>query len=364
MFGDARRLNVLSNDRLDLTATFDDDNNWKFDVTSPVVTGKGELNANFDIDTTGKFDFELLNLSAFITGDGATARKWKLKASSIPSLRLKTKTLVWRDWNLSNVAFETDHHSRGMVINNISINDPHLQVTGKGSWLRRSWRLDEETTLSFKLSSENMGDALQHLGYSRYVDQSKAQAELHWKWPGAPYRFSWGSLTGNTSVEFENGIVSNINPGTGGRFLGLFNLLHLPKRLSLDFEDVYKKGFVFDSIKGTYIFGGGDAVTQDTEITASAADLTMMGRIGVEDQDYDLIAIVRPHSSVATLAGGTLIAGPTIGVGLMLLQEIFEIDLIGKDIHSIKGSWSNPVVKSMSSDSDKEEPEDLFDDFE
>jgi uncharacterized protein (TIGR02099 family) len=364
MLGDVRRLNVTSTDRLDLTATFDDDNNWQFDVSSPVITGKGELNANFDVDTTGKFDLEFLNLSAFMTGDGATARKWKLKASSIPSLRLKTKTLVWHDWSLSNVGFETDHHPRGMVINNISINDPYLQVSGKGSWLRRSWRLDEETTLSFKLSSENMGDALQHLGYSRYVDKSKAKAELNWQWPGAPYRFSWGSLTGNTSVEFENGIVSNIDPGAGGRFLGLFNLLHLPRRLSLDFADVYKKGFVFDSINGTYVFGGGDAVTQDTEITASAADLTMMGRIGVEDQDYDLIAIVRPHSSVATLAGGTLIAGPTIGVGLMLLQEIFEIDLIGKDIHTIKGSWSDPVVKSMSSDSDKEGPEDLFDDFE
>ncbi len=363
MLGDARRLNVISTDRLDLTATFDEDNNWRFDVSSPVVTGKGEINANFDVDSTDRFDLEFLNLSAFVSGEGVTAKKWKLKASNIPSLRLKTKTLVWRDWELSNVGFETDHHTRGMVINNISINDPYLQVTGKGSWLRRSWRLDEETTFSFRLSSQNIGDALQHLGYSRFVDKSKAQAELNWKWPGAPYRFSWGSLTGNTSVEFGNGILSDVDPGAGGRFLGLFNLLHLPKRLSLDFADVYKKGFVFDSIKGTYVFGGGDAVTQDTEIKASAADLTMMGRIGVEDQDYDLIAIVRPHSSVATLAGGTLIGGPTIGVGLMLLQEIFGLELLGKDIHTIKGSWSNPVVKNISSDSDKG-PEDLFDDFE
>ena len=363
MLGDARRLNVTSTDRLDFTATFDEDNNWQFDVSSPVITGNGDLNANFDVDTTGRFDLEFLNLSAFMTGDGTTAKKWKLKASSIPSLRLKAKTLVWHDWRLSNVGFETDHHPRGMVINKISIDDPHLQVTGKGSWLRRSWRLDEETNFSFKLSSQNMGDSLQHLGYSRYIDKSKAQAELNWKWPGAPYMFSWGSITGNTSVEFEEGILSDIEPGAGGRFLGLFNMLHLPKRLSLGFADVYKKGFVFDSIKGTYVFGGGDAITQDTEIKASAADLTMMGRIGVEDQDYDLIAIVSPHSSVATLAGGTLIAGPTIGVGLMVLQEIFGVELLGKDIHTIKGSWNDPVVKNISSDSD-EEPEDLFDDFE
>jgi uncharacterized protein YhdP len=363
MLGAARRLKITSADSLDLTATFDEDNNWQFDVSSPVVTGKGEINANLDVNTTGKFDLELLNLSAFMSGEGTTARKLKLKASNIPSLRLKTKTLVWRDWSLSNVEFETDHHPRGMVINKISINDPHLQVTGKGSWLRRSWRLDEETTLSFKLSSQNIGDALQHLGYSRFVDKSGVQAALNWQWPGAPYRFSWGSLTGNTSVEFEKGVVTNVDPGAGGRFLGLFNLIHLPKRLSLDFADVYKKGFVFDSIKGTYIFGGGDAITQDTEILASAADLTMMGRIGVEDQDYDLVAIVRPHSSVATFAGGTLIAGPTIGVGLAVLQEIFGIDILGKDIHTIKGSWSDPVVKNISSDSDEEEPEDLFDEF-
>ncbi len=363
MLGEARQLTVASADRLDLATTFDEDNNWQFDVTSPVISGNGEINADFDVDTTGKFDLEFLNLSAFMSGDGTTARIWNLKASNIPSLRVKTKTLVWRDWRLRDVKFETDHHPRGMVINNISINDPHLLVSGKGSWLRRSWRLDEETTFSFKLSSPNVGDMLQHLGYSRYVDKSKMQATLHWQWPGAPYKFSWGALSGKMSVDFEEGVVSDIDPGAGGRFLGLFNLLHLPKRLSLDFADVYKKGFVFDSITGTYIFGGGDAVTQDVEIRASAADLTMMGRIGVEDQDYDLVAIVRPHSSVATFAGGTLVAGPTIGLGLVLLQEIFGLDLLGKDIHKIQGPWSDPVVTNISGETE-DESEDLFNDFE
>ena len=362
LLGNARQLDITSANRLDLTATFDDDNNWQFDVSSPVVSGSGEFNANLDVDTTGKFNLAFLNLSAFMSGDGETARIWKLKASNVPSLRLTAKSFVWKDWKLANVEFETEHHSRGMVINKIRINDPNIQVTGKGSWLRRSWRLDEETTFSFKLSSPNIGDALEQLGYSRYVDKSAAQATLHWQWPGAPYRFSWGSLTGNASIDFEKGIVTDVDPGAGGRFLGLFNLLHLPKRLSLDFADVYKKGFVFDSITGTYVFGGGDAVTQDTEILASAADLTMMGRIGVDDQDYDLVAIVMPHSSVATFAGGTLIAGPTIGVGLMVLQEIFGIELLGKDIHTIKGPWGDPVVKNISSDDD-EEAEDLFDEF-
>lgn len=363
MLGDARRLKVTSGDLLNLVATFDQNNIWQFDVKSPVVTGKGEVNARIDVDRTAQLDLDFINLSAFMSGDQASARKWKPKASDIPSLRVKSKALEWKGWNFKNVSFETDRHPRGMVVNNININDAHIQVSGKGSWLRRSWRLDEETTFSFNLTSQNIGDTLQHLGYSRYVDKSKMKATLHWSWPNAPYRFSWETLTGNSSVEFETGAVSDIDPGAGGRFLGLFNLLHLPKRLSLDFADVYKKGFVFDSIKGTYVFGGGDAVTQDTEILASAADLTMMGRIGVTNQDYDLVAIVRPHSSVATFAGGTLVAGPTIGVGLMVLQEIFGLDLLGKDVHTIKGPWNNPVVKNISSET-ADEPEDIFSEFE
>ena len=363
ILGNAHSLNASSANIVNLTATIDEDDNWQFDVSSPVVTGKGKINANLDLDTTSVFNFQFLNLSAFVSADSGSASLWKLKASNIPSLRVKVDDFEWYDWKLSNITFSTDRHPRGMVVNNVEINDPYLQVRGKGSWLRRSWRLDEETTFSFKLSSSNLGDTLQRMGYSRYVDRSGMQATLHWHWPGAPYRFSWESMSGNSSIELDKGIVADIDPGAGGRFLGLFNLLHLPKRLGLDFADVYKKGFVFDSVKGTYVFGSGDAVTQDTEITASAADLTMMGRIGVADQDYDMVTVVRPHSSVATFAGGTLVAGPTIGVGLAILQEIFGLDLFGKDVYTIEGPWANPVVKQLTGDDD-EEPEDLFDEFE
>ena len=363
ILGNAHSLEATSANSVDLRATIDEDENWQFDVASPVATGKGKLNANLDLDTTAVFDFQFLNLTAFMSGDADAGSLWKLKAPNVPSLRFEADAFEWNDWKLANVSFSTDRHPRGMVVNSIKINDPHLQVNGKGSWLRRSWRLDEETTFSFELSSSNLGDTLQELGYSRYVDRSKMQATLHWHWPGAPYKFNWESLSGTSSVELEEGIITDIDPGTGGRFLGLFNLLHLPKRLGLDFADVYKKGFVFDSVKGTYVFGSGDAVTQDTEITASAADLTMMGRIGVADQDYDLVTVVRPHSSVATFAGGTLVGGPTLGVGLAILQEIFGLDLLGKDVYTIEGPWANPVVRQLTSDGE-EETEDLFDEFE
>lgn len=363
ILGDAQSINVTAGEAIDLSVNSDEDNFWIFKVKSPVIKGSGRVHAEFDADTTIDLNLDHLSLSAFVKGDGSNAKHMQIKAANVPSIKLKTKSLVWYDWQFDNVTVSSDQHSRGMIINEIRIDDPYVQVTGKGSWLRRSWRLDEETTFNFELSSDHMGEMLSKLGYSRYVDQSTMKATLNWRWPGEPYAFNWERLTGNSSIELGKGVLTDIEPGAGGRFLGLFNVLHLPKRLSLDFEDVYKEGFVFDAISGSYVFGDGDAITQDTEISASAANLTMMGRIGVADQDYELVAIVRPQSTVATFASGTLLGGPTIGVGLVVLQKIIGIDLLGKDVYSIEGPWENPVVKQISSSTAQGLPEE-DEDFE
>ena len=36
------------------------------------------------------------------------------------------------------------------------------------------------------------------------------------------------------------------------RVLGLMSIVALPRRLSLDFSDVFEKGFGFDKIEGTW----------------------------------------------------------------------------------------------------------------
>ncbi len=365
MLGEAQSLSVNIQDKLDLVAQNDEEDYWQFNVTSPVMSGEGRVEATLDKNSTASFNLDYLNLSAFMTGDGDTADRWGIKASNVPSIRLSTKKLDWKDWSFNKVSFETDHHPRGMVVNNFKIDDPHFQISGKGSWLRRSWRLNEETTLSFTMSSPNIGDTLQRLGYSRFVDGSDINATLNWSWPGEPYNFSWGHLSGNTQVEMDQGVISDIDPGAGGKFLALFNIMHLPKRLTLNFRDVYKEGFGFDAMSGSYIFADGDAITQDTEIRASAADITMMGRIGVVDLDYDLVSVVRPHSGVATFAGATIVGGPTIGVGIVLLQEIFGFDLLGKELYSIKGSWDEPEIELLTSTtaSAAEEEENEEDEF-
>jgi uncharacterized protein YhdP len=357
-YRDARSLQVVSENVIDLNATVDDSGFWNFVVDSPVVKGRGRIREDLDIGSVVKLELERLVLSAFIRENSAGKTVSGIKAADIPSLDITVDELHWKQATLKNIRLATERHPRGMVFNEFTIDDPFLRVTGKGSWLRHSWHFREETSISLKLSSPDAGGMLQRMGYSRYVDQSVFSASIDWNWPGEPYAFSWDAINGKTSVTFANGVIRDIDPGAG-RLLGLFNVLHLPKRLGLNFEELYEKGFVFDSITGDYVFADGEAVTQNTEIKASAADMLMMGSIGVDDQDYDLVTIVSPHTTAATFAGGTLAAGPTVGLGLVLLQELLGIEFMGRDVYTVKGSWNQPTITRISTGGDSP-----VDDFE
>jgi uncharacterized protein YhdP len=347
---------------LELRATRDKALRWNFVADSRIFSGKGSFRQDFATDSAIVLELDRIDLSAFRPLPDAQPSDWHLAPEDIPSLQLKTASLSWGDWTVANVSAQTEWNPRGMVLSEFSVDDAAVRISGKGSWLRRSRQQRANTDVSFTVSSANIGDLLVKLGYPRFVDGSKLSASANWNWPGEPYSFAWNSVDGSSSIALDQGVISDISPGTGGRLLGLFNLLQLPKRLSLDFRDVYRKGFVFDSVKGDYVISGGEAVTQDTEILASAADINMMGSIGLEDQDYDLVTMVRPHATGATFTGGYLAGGVIVGTGLVLLQEIFGLHLFGQDIYSIKGSWENPVVKQIAASPtrDKDEFDDDF----
>ena len=82
------------------------------------------------------------------------------------------------------------------------------------------------------------------------------------------------------------GESSNAKMGIG-RFLSIFSLQSIPRRLSLDFSDLTQKGYSFDSITGDYTLRNGNAFTNNMSITGPVASIAISGRIGLSNQDYD-----------------------------------------------------------------------------
>ena len=66
---------------------------------------------------------------------------------------------------------------------------------------------------------------------------------------GSPLSLDYPSLTGQINISIAAGQFLKAEPGVG-RLLSVLSLQALPRRLVLDFRDVFQQGFAFDDISG------------------------------------------------------------------------------------------------------------------
>ena len=92
----------------------------------------------------------------------------------------------------------------------------------------------------------------------------------------------------------------------------------------------------------------GNATSERIEVKAAAADVRMFGRISMQERDYDLDVLVKPHSKAASFTGGAIVGGPVLGAGLVLLQKLFKLDELAYDKYKITGPWDNPETTRIS----------------
>lgn len=335
---------------VDLFAARTEHDLWNFDVKSKYLTGKGDFTEGLGKDTEFKLDLHEVDVHALFVTENSDGEK-SLKPAQLPPLDWKAKTVKWNDWTFTNVEIETDWHEHGMLINTLSLDGPAMNFNARGTWLT-PWRDSHETVLQGEITSRNFGETLTGLGYQRSIDRASYKANFNTKWPAQPYALTWSNMKGKASFMMKNGEVVEADPGAGGRLLGLLNIFKLANRLVFDFDDVYREGFSFDSIEGDFEFAEGDGSLKNFDISAPAADINMFGSVGLVKKDYGLLMRVKPHTDTITFAGGALLGGVAVGVGLALIQKVFDISIIGHNVYSITGSWDDPQIEKIVDNSD------------
>jgi uncharacterized protein YhdP len=132
--------------------------------------------------------------------------------------------------------------------------------------------------------------------------------------------------------------------------LGLASVAELPRRLALDFSDVTDKGFAFDTVRGDFQLHDGSAYTDNVLVKGPAAEIGLIGRVGLKNHDYDQTAVVTGNVS-NTLPLAALAAGPVAGGAVWLFTQVFKQPLKGlvRGYYRITGSWDNPTVERIKS---------------
>ena len=270
---------------------------------------------------------------------------------ALPSISVRANDFALGDRHFGSLEAEFRRENRGLVSTQLETSDNSFTVSGTAGWVIDAYEESgQRTYIDATLTSTNVAQTSERLAYDPGISSDSMTVSLNIRWPGGPRRDFMDVLNGEVSVAVGEGTLTDVDPGAG-RVFGLMSIAALPRRLSLDFSDVFEEGFGFDSITGDFRLVNGDAFTCNLTLTGPAADVGIIGRAGLVTRDYDQAAIVAANFGNTLPVVGLLTGGPQVAAALLIFSQIFKKPLqdMGQIFYSVEGSWDEPTVDTTDS---------------
>lgn len=232
----------------------------------------------------------------------------------------------------------------GWEIQTLTLNSKKLQLSAALQWSQAT-NAKQATNVDLSLKSGNLGALLGDLGFTQNIDSAPAEINSRLNWQGSPLGFRKERLNGQVGIQIGEGRFLEVDPGIG-RIFGLLNIGALQRRLTLDFSDIFKKGFAFDSIEGDFLLDSGDAYTNNFIMAGPSATIEIAGRTGLSSEDFDQLVTFTPRLSSSLTMAGAIAAGPAVGAALLLAQQIIgnKLDKVTQIQYIVTGPWSDPIL--------------------
>ncbi len=161
--------------------------------------------------------------------------------------------------------------ANGFHIESIEAQSSGFIFNARGDWTRDGQ--DERSDFNIRVSSESLGSVLEAMDISSAMGGGQTLVHFDAWWEGPPAAFALERLNGEMDFSIVQGNILTANSGAG-RMLGLLSLTELPRRLAMDFRDVFGDGFSFDEAKGTMSLEDGTSHTDDMLLSSTAAEIT------------------------------------------------------------------------------------------
>ncbi len=267
-----------------------------------------------------------------------------IEPAALPLLDLSIDALNFGETRYGQVEMHTERVPGGVALRTLNFAEGDLALQATGAWRRIGGLSSGE--LNFDMDAARFGTLLEHLGYAQNIEASHSAFKAELAWAPSASGLLWEQASGRIDIDIREGQLRAVDPGAS-RVLGLFNFYALPRRLTLDFDDVVGKGLSFDTIKGHFDVAGGDARTQGLEIESPSLRMEITGKVGLATRDYDQRVTVYPDLSSGVTIGAVLLGGPAVGALVLLAQQLFDkpFDQVTQFSYSITGPWDNPKIE-------------------
>lgn len=316
---------------------------WQSSIAGKEISGE----INWRPQGKGKLTARLKNLTlaGAYPGRPDTAGA-KLREKDLPALDVTVENFGFQEKQFGRLELLAQQQGRDWQIERLRINNPDSTLLADGTWqgLAKSPR----TRVNVKLEVSDIGKFLARFGYPDGVKRGNGKLEGTLSWSGSPQAIDYPSLTGTIVIEAYNGQFVKIEPGIG-KLLGILSLQALPRRITLDFRDVFSEGFEFGKISGSLAISRGVATTTDLKIRGSAARVAMSGEVNLAEETQKLRVHVTPSLGGGVSLAGSLIGGPVVGIATMIVSKALKdpLDQLAAYDYDVTGTWSEPNVAKV-----------------
>lgn len=270
-----------------------------------------------------------------------------VQPQNIPRLHLICEQCTVNKKPLGKVVLYTKPVADGCYFSGAVVNDKHLDVAFQLSWQQQGET--HSTVLDGKLQSNNVPKLLEEWGVPLSMRESSGKVDFKLNWPGKPWDWSLAAVLGQLNITLNKGYLAEVSDSKA-RIFSLLSLDSLSRRLMLDFSDIYKKGFFYNSIRGSFTLKDGVAHTERTLVDGAAADLMIKGRTDLINHQFDQTITVSPKigSSIPVLIGWAI--NPAAGVAAYVLNKITQpiVTVISGIEYQVTGPWASPKVVELS----------------
>ncbi|UCV04713.1 YhdP family protein [Dechloromonas denitrificans] len=262
--------------------------------------------------------------------------------NSLPGMSLVVDDFRIGEKALGKLELKARNDKGAWNLDLLSLQNPDGALKGKGVWNNTG---KHQTRMDFELTAKDVGKLLERLGYVDAVRRGTAKLSGDLQWNGPLTGIDYPSLTGQMTVNAEKGQFNKLEPGVG-KLLGLISLQSLPRRLTLDFRDIFSDGLAFDSIEGKLAVKKGVMRTNDPlRIKGPAAQIEIQGETDLKAETQDMQVVVRPEIGNAAAMGAALV-NPVVGAATLLANAVLQNPLsrLFSYRYHVTGSWSDPQV--------------------
>lgn len=323
------------------------DDQWTFDVDANEARGNITL---FDewFSKGVVIDAEYIRLAKADTEEQKVTQKSKLNLNdfdpkALPNINFTCKVCDIRGINLGRVELEAEPNSDGLKISQLLINNEFGNLSATGQWYKRNE--DHYTFLAGDLNSNNFGEFISQLGFDSGIKDSSADMSFALTWENSPLEIEFENLDGEIDWELSDGYLAEVSD-KGSRLFTLLSLNSLVRKLSLDFRDVFAKGFFYDNMNGSIQITQGKADTRDTKIDGAAGEIEIYGYTDLVNKslNYNISFAPNVTGNLPILVYFFTVSPPTALAALALDQVLTSAKVISNINYSVTGTIEEPIL--------------------